>query len=71
MMKGLKEVSHLLKLYKIREGLYLEKVPGNDKGTNLDFENAVIELYIQILEYQAYLLCYLSKRSVQRGLRNA
>ena len=71
MMEGLREVSHLLQIHKIKAELYLNNPASNKEIINPDFEKAILELYVHILEYQAYLHHYLSQGSFQRGVRNA
>lgn len=69
MMQGLEKVSTILPLCKIRENLYLNEQPADSANANISFENSVIELYTHIVEYQASLLCYLSKSFIRRGGR--
>ena len=63
LLKGLGQIAHLMRLYKMREDLYLLK------QTLPDFESAVIQLYSSILEHQARILCHLSKKSVTRAFQ--
>ena len=67
MMQGLERVSSLLRLYKIREGLYIDKSNPDLVDRHLDFESAVIELYFHILKFQARLISHLSKFNVACG----
>ena len=69
MLEGLEHVSHLIRLYKIREDLYVDNstVAAAERK---DFEDAVVDLYSHILEYQAQLLWHLSQRAGKRLLRN-
>ena len=62
-MLGLDHVSHLVHLYKIKEDLYVGENSTISSRTN--FENAVVDLYSHILEYQARLLRHLSRGSVK------
>ncbi|KAL9133666.1 MAG: hypothetical protein Q9175_005155 [Cornicularia normoerica] len=66
MVDGLNSISNILHLYRIREDLYLRVV---DRPARPDFVQAVVELYSKIFEYQARLLCFLSRRSLGRGFR--
>ncbi|KAL6714270.1 hypothetical protein ACLMJK_007693 [Lecanora helva] len=65
MLEGLNSITDLMRLYKIREKIYLEagEIPAKQ------FAEAVTRLYADIFEFQARLICYLSKRSVKRGIR--
>ena len=69
MIEGLNSVSDLLRLYKIKETLYLRDVDNADKPVHLTFVEAVIELYSNIFEYQARMTCYLSQSPFKRGIR--
>lgn len=69
-MQGLERVSTILPLCKIRENLYLNEQSADSASVDTNFENGVIELYAHILEYQASLLCYLSKSPIRREGRN-
>jgi len=40
-----------------------------DKPADPDFVQAVVELYSNIFEYQARLICHLSQNSFKRGIR--
>ena len=66
MIDGLRCVSEYLNLYRTMELSYL--CNGADP-TDPNFLNAVERLYSYIFEYQARLICHLSKRSLRRGLR--
>ncbi|KAL8740703.1 MAG: hypothetical protein Q9190_006623 [Brigantiaea leucoxantha] len=66
MIKGLDAISHLLRLYKIREELYLQDA---QRPAPPEFVEAVVELYSNIFEYQAQLIVHLSQSSVKRGFR--
>ena len=70
MMQGLEKIASLLKLYKLRVTLYVDKQPNDVSGRNLSFENAVIKVYIHILEFQARVVSHLWKGSVRRVARN-
>ena len=66
MIEGLNSISDLLRLYRIKEIFYLRAA---DKAAYPDFVQAVEELYSNIFEYQARLICHLSQKSPKRGLR--
>ncbi|MCJ1423388.1 hypothetical protein MMC29_001271 [Sticta canariensis] len=66
MLEGLTSVSDILRLYRIKETLYLQD---SNKSACLDFLKAIEELYTDIFEYQARLICYLSWNSAKRGFR--
>ena len=66
MIDGLSSISDLLRLYKLKESLYL-RVP--DKPAHPDFIQAIVELYSNIFEYQARIICHLSQSSLKRGIR--
>ncbi len=70
MMQGLEKISSLLRLYKLRVSLYVDKRPNDVSGRNLSFENAVIKVYIHILEFQARVVSYLWKGSFRQVARN-
>ena len=70
MMQGLEKIASLLKLYKLRVSLYVEKQPNDASARNLSFENAVIKVYIHILEFQARVVSHLWKGSFQQVARN-
>ena len=71
MMQGLEKIASLLKLYKLRVSLYVDKQPNNVSARNLSFENAVIKVYIHILEFQARVVSHLWKGSFQQVARNS
>ena len=70
MREGLKEIALLLDLYKFKVSLYVDKRPDDESGRNLSFENAVIKVYIHILEYQAHVVSHLWKGSLRQVARN-
>ena len=70
MMQGLEKIASLLKLYKLRVSLYVDKQPNDASARNLSFENAVIKVYIHILEFQARVVSHLWKGSFQQAARN-
>ena len=70
MMRGLEKIASLLKLYKLRVSLYVDKQPNDASARNLSFENAVIKVYIRILEFQACVVSHLWKGSFQQVARN-
>lgn len=70
MMEGLKEIALLLDLYKFKVSLYVDKRPNDESGRNLSFENAVIKVYIRILEFQARVVSHLWKGSLRQVARN-
>ena len=70
MMRGLEKIVSLLKLYKLRVSLYVEQRPNDIAGRNLNFENAVIKVYIHILEFQAPVVSHLWKGSFRQVARN-
>ena len=69
-MQGLEKIASLLKLYKLRVTLYVDKQPNDVSGRNLSFENAVIKVYIHILEFQARVVSHLWKGSLRQVARN-
>ena len=69
-MQGLEKIASLLKLYKLRVSLYVDKQPNDASARNLSFENAVIKVYIHILEFQARVVSHLWKGSFQQVGRN-
>ena len=69
MIEGLNSVSDLLRLYRIKEILYLRDADDADKPVRLNFVQAVVELYSNIFEYQARMICHLSQSSFKRGIR--
>jgi len=65
MIEGLNTISNLLRLYKIKESLYLRST-----DISIDpFAQAVEELYANIFEYQARAICHLCLPSLKRGVR--
>lgn len=70
MMQGLEKIASLLKLYKLRVSLYVDNQPNEASARNLSFENAVIKVYIHILEFQARVVSHLWKGSFQQVARN-
>ncbi len=70
MMQGLEKIASLLQLYKLRVNLYVDKQPNDASGRNLSFENAVIKVYIHILEFQACVVSHLWKGSLRQAARN-
>lgn len=65
MMKGLDRVSSFLRVYKLREELYL------DGGSQVpDFRDCVVSLYSSMLEYQIRMYLYLSHSSFARFARD-
>jgi len=66
MTEGLNSISDLLRLYRIKEDFYLRTT---DKPAHPDFVQAVVELYSNIFEYQARMICHLSQSSLKRGIR--
>ena len=70
MMQGLEKIASLLKLYKLRVSLYVDKQPNDASARNLSFENAVIKVYTHILEFQARVVSHLWKGSFQQVARN-
>lgn len=64
MMKGLENTTSLIQIYKLREDLYLRP------AENVDFRAAVVQLYSQILEFQARTICHLSQKSIVRAFKN-
>ena len=69
-MQGLERIASLLKLYKLRISLYVDKQPKNVSERSLGFENAVIKVYIHILDFQARVVSHLWKGSFRRVARN-
>lgn len=65
MLTGLNYITNLLRLYKIREELYLHA-----KSSRSDFETAIVQLYTDIFEYQATMILYLSQSSGKRGIQS-
>ena len=66
MIEGLSSISDLLRLCRIRETLYLRV---EDKPAHPDFVQTVIELYSNIFDYQAQMICHLSQSPFKRGIR--
>ncbi|MCJ1428331.1 hypothetical protein MMC29_006240, partial [Sticta canariensis] len=66
MLEGLISVCDILRLYRIKETLYLQD---SNELTCPDFLKAIEELYTDIFEYQARLICFLSWNSAKRGFR--
>jgi len=64
MLKGLETISDLIQIYKIREDVYLKSNP------NADLEKAITQLYSHILEYQARMICHLSRKAIKRAWNN-
>ena len=64
MIEGLNSISDLLRLYKIKEVLYLGD---SNPSVNSQFVHALIKLYSEILEYQARMICHLSKTLITSG----
>ena len=69
-MQSLEKIASLLKLYKLRVSLYIDKRPNDMSGRNLSFENAVIKVYIHILEFQARVVSHLWNGSLRQVARN-
>ena len=68
MVEGLDSICDLLRLYQANEPVYLHH---RDSLAYRDCVEAVIKLYTDIFEYQAQLICYLSKGPAERGFRGA
>ena len=66
MIDGLTSICNLLRLYRIKEKVYLKNV---DKPADPDFVKAIEEFYTDIFEYQARVVCHLSRNSIKRGFR--
>ena len=66
MIEGLNFISNLLRLYRLRERLYLRVA---DKPTHPDFVQAVVESYFNVFEYQPRLIFHLSRSLLQRVIR--
>ncbi|KAL9629835.1 MAG: hypothetical protein Q9164_006703, partial [Protoblastenia rupestris] len=66
MIEGLKRVSDILRLYAIREKLYL---PDGAEPAYAAFIEASIDLYSNIFEFQARVIWQLSRSSLTRGFR--
>ncbi|MCJ1263667.1 hypothetical protein MMC22_003537 [Lobaria immixta] len=67
MLAGLHCITDLLRLYKIREEIYLQV---GDKPALPDFVKAIVELYTDILDYQARVIRYFSHSSAKRGIQS-
>ena len=67
MLQGLERIAFLLRIYKIRVNVYLDKQSADSSTENLDFEAAIIKLYTHILGFQARLVAHLGKSSLQRA----
>ena len=66
MVEGLDSICDLLRLYQVNESVYLRH---RDSLAHRDCRKAVEKLYTDIFEYQAQLICYLSKGSIKRAVR--
>ena len=66
MVEGLDSICDLLRLYQVNESVYLRH---SDSPAHRDCIWAVEKLYTDILEYQAQLICYLSKSAIKRAYR--
>ena len=66
MIDGLNSICDLLELYHIKEAIYLQH---RDSPVHQDCVKAVEKLYTDIFEYQAQLICFLSKSSIKRVIR--
>lgn len=66
MVEGLDSICDLLRLYQANEPVYLRH---RDSLAYRHCVEAVIKLYTDIFEYQAQLICYLSKSPAERGFR--
>ena len=66
MIDGLNSICDLLELYHLKESLYLQH---RDSPVHQDCVKAVEKLYTDIFEYQAQLICFLSKSSIKRVIR--
>ena len=69
MLQGLEKITSLLRLYKLREDLYLGKDRRDTGVRYLDFERALINLYYQIMRFQTKILVHLWKSSFERAVR--
>lgn len=67
MLTSLHSITNLLRLYKIREDIYLQ---AEDKPSHQAFVRAIVDLYTLIFEHQATLILYLSWSSVKRGIQS-
>ena len=66
MLDGLDSICDLLELYHLKESIYLQH---RDSPVHEDCVKAVEKLYTDIFEYQAQLICFLSKSSIKRVIR--
>ena len=66
MLAGLDSICDLLELYHLKESIYLQH---RDSPVHEDCVKAVEKLYTDIFEYQAQLICFLSKSSIKRVIR--
>ena len=66
MVAGLDTICNFLRLYQATEPIYLRH---SDSVAHRNCVGAVIKLYTDIFEYQAQLICYLSKGPTERGFR--
>ena len=66
MIDGLDSICDLLELYNLKESIYLRH---RDSPAYQKCVKAVEKLYTNIFEYQAQLVCYLSKSSTKRAAR--
>ena len=66
MLDGLDSICDLLELYRLKESVYLQH---RDSPVHQDCVKAVEKLYTDIFEYQAQLICFLSKSSIKRAIR--
>ena len=66
MIDGLNSICDLLELYHLKESIYLQH---RDSPVHQDCVKAVEKLYTDIFEYQAQLICFLSKSSIKRVIR--
>jgi hypothetical protein len=67
MHKDLDEISILIRYYRIRERLYIDR-PCDHRY--LDFEEVIIKLYISVLDYETHLLGYLNMNPYTRAARS-
>ncbi|KAK3170678.1 hypothetical protein OEA41_002760 [Lepraria neglecta] len=70
MVQGLEKLASLIRLYRMREAIYINRQQSDVFERHTDFENAVIKLYYRILEFQARLISYLWKGPMTRLARN-
>ena len=70
MVQGLEKLASLIRLYRMREAIYINKQQSDVSKRHTDFENAVIKLYYRILEFQARLISHLWKGPMTRLARN-